>query len=237
MTAAIAIIAAGAAGCGDDSTGPGDEDDPDYTPQIPTSWASAVTNSFFPLTPGTTYEFEGETDEGLETTTVEVLSDVKTVNGVSATVVRDRVYLDGELIEDTHDWYAQDSAGNVWYLGEDSKEIEDGEVVDTEGSWEWGVDGALPGIIMWADPAAHRNEEYRQEFYEDEAEDWGKVVGTGKTITVPIGTFDGCVQTEDWNGLESGGREIKTYAPGVGVVHEAHAGGEEAVELVEITPP
>ncbi|MGH7586710.1 MAG: hypothetical protein ACREMH_10715, partial [Gemmatimonadales bacterium] len=157
----------------DDPAGP---DGPDYDPEIPAAWAAAVDNSWFPLQPGTTWEFSADTDDGLETVVVEVLAETRTINGVVATVVRDREYLDGELKEDTHDWYAQDAAGNIWYLGEDTKEIEDGSVVSTEGSWEWGVDGALPGIIMWADPAAHVGEEYRQEFYEGEAEDWGKVV-------------------------------------------------------------
>ena len=101
---------------------------------------------------------------------------VSTISGVTATVVHDQVFLDGELTEDTFDWYAQDADGNVWYLGEDSREIENGQVVSTEGSWEWGVDGALPGIIMWADPADHMNEEYRQEYLKGVAEDLAKVV-------------------------------------------------------------
>lgn len=209
---------------------------PEYDPDIPTDWVAAVSNSYFPLVPGTVYEYEGQTDEGLETITVEVLSAAKVVMGVSATVVRDRVYLDGELIEDTQDWYAQDGSGNVWYLGEDSKEIEGGVVVSTEGSWEWGVDGALPGVIMWGDPAAHLDEEYRQEFYEDEAEDWGKVVAVNQSVDVPFGSFNGCIQTEDWNALEPGTLEAKYYCPQVGFVLEMKIeGGDEVVELVQVT--
>lgn len=232
MAAAAAVAAMAAAGCGDNSTGP---NSPDYDPEIPAAWADSVANPFFTLTPGTTAEFRGQTDEGLETVVVEVTSDTRVVNGVTATVVRDRVYLDGELIEDTADWFAEDEKGNVWYLGEDSKEIENGQVVSTEGSWEWGVDGALPGIIMWSDPAAHVGEAYRQEFYEDEAEDWGKVVALDQEVTVPYGTFSGCVQIEEWNGLESGGHEQKYYAPEIGIVLEV--GGDERVELVELTLP
>ncbi len=99
---ALVIIAAwvlAAAGCGKSSTEP--DRGPDYNPQIPAAWAEAVSNPFFRLVPGTTAEFQGQTDEGLETVVVEVLSETRMVNGVSATVVRDRVYLDGELIEDT----------------------------------------------------------------------------------------------------------------------------------------
>lgn len=223
------------AGCGSkkNPTGSGGN----YNPVIPTAWAPAVSNPYFKLVPGTTYQYRGQTADGVETITVEVLPGTRVVNGVAAAIVRDRVFLDGELIEDTIDWYAQDAAGNVWYLGEESKEIENGVVVSTEGSWEWNVDEALPGIIMWADPAAHIGEEYRQEFYEGEAEDWGKVVAVNQTVTVPHGSLTGCVQTEDWNGLESGGREQKYYAPGIGFVLEVHVGGGERLELISITGP
>jgi hypothetical protein len=218
--------------CSDDDPAP-----PAYDPDIPEQWADAVTNPFFKLVPGTIWEYREEGDEGTETVTVEVLNETRVVNGVNATVVRDRVYLDGELVEDTFDWYAEDSEGNVWYLGEDSKEIEDGEVVSTEGSWEWGVDGALPGNIMWADPAEHVGEEYRQEFYEDEAEDWGMVVGLDRSVDVPLGNFSGCLETEDWNALEGGGHERKFYSPAVGgVVLEISPGGDR-VELVSFTEP
>jgi hypothetical protein len=218
-------------GCGDNNPA-----SPPYHPVLPTQWAAAVTNPWFKLVPGTTWEYRGDTSEGTETTIVEVLPQTRVVSGVTATVVRDRVSLDGELIEDTFDWYAQDSEGNVWYLGEDSKEIENGTVVSTEGSWEWGVDDALPGIIMWADPADHVGEEYRQEFYEDVAEDWGKVVALNQSVQVPWGNSTGCIETEDWSGLESGGREHKFYCANIGVVLETSAGGDR-VELISLTEP
>jgi hypothetical protein len=224
------IAALVATGCDSNPTGP------DYNPELPTAWAAVVSNPHFPLVPGTTLTYEGETGAGLETTVVEVLAGTRTIQGVAATIVRDRVYLDGQLIEDTFDWYAQDAAGNVWYLGEDSREIENGVVVNTEGSWEWAVDGALPGIIMWADPAAHVGEEYRQEFAEGEAEDWGMVVAVAEAVTVPFGSFTNCIKTEDWNALESGGREYKYYCPGTGLVLETPVSGGERNELVARTP-
>jgi hypothetical protein len=235
IAGAVLTSAWAAQGCNNGS-GPSDSDDQDYDPEIPAAWTALVENPYFPLIPGTTFHYEGQTDEGTETITVEVLSETRIVNGVTATVVRDRVFLDGALIEDTYDWFAQDSDGNVWYLGEDSKEIEDGEVVSTEGSWEWGVDGALPGIIMWADPAAHMGEVYRQEFYEDEAEDWGKVVAVDQDVTVPYGDVAGCVKIEEWNGLEPGSSEHKYFGPTIGTVLEV-AGGGERVELLSITGP
>ena len=228
----LAILAAGVMacqGCSDSSNGPA------YDPDIPTDWAAAVTNEWLPLTPGTTYDFEANTTDGFEETTVEVLAGTKVIQGVTATIVHDQVRLDGELIEDTFDWYAQDAAGNVWYLGEDTKEYEGGVVVSTEGSWEWGVDGALPGVVMWADPSAYLDQAYRQEYLKGVAEDWGKVVALDQAVDVPQGNFTGCVETEDWSGLESGPHEHKFYCSGLGVVLEVEGGGTR-VELVNVTP-
>ena len=156
--------------------------------------------------------------------------------GISATVVRDTVEEDGEVVEDTYDWFAQDDEGNVWYLGEDSKEYEDGEVVSTEGSWEAGVDGALPGIVMLAEPAV--GDAYRQEYLEGEAEDLGEVHELGARETVPAGTFGDLVVIREWNPLEPDVVEDKYHAPGIGVVLEVTVeGGDERVELVEFQAP
>ena len=227
-SAALVVLAA----CGDDPT------QPEYDRRLdPEDFVPRVTNTFFPLVPGTTFEYEGETEEGVETVIVEVLEETRTIMGIGATVVRDRVFLDGELIEDTFDWFAQQSTGDVWYLGEDSKEIEDGEVVSTEGSWEAGVDGAKPGIIMWGDPAAHLDEVYRQEYYPGVAEDEATVIGVDETVEVPYGSFTACIRTEDRNPLEPGAVEHKVYCPGVGLTLEGPAEGSERFELVEVTGP
>jgi len=230
------LMAVGALGLiwscgGDDATGP----DPSPLPD-PESFEETVTNPFFPLTPGSTRFYESS--DGAETNTVEVLSETRTILGISTTIVHDQVFDDGELIEDTFDWYAQDSEGNVWYLGEDSKELENGQVVSTEGSWEAGVDGAQAGIVMWADPAAHIGEEYRQEFAEGEAEDVAKVVAAGESVTVPFGSFSGCIRTEDRNPLESGSTENKVYCPDVGTVLEFPVESPtERTELVDFVGP
>jgi hypothetical protein len=206
-----------------------------YDPVIPSEWADAVTNTYFPLVPGTTLEYVADTDEGVETITVEVLAVPKVIQGVHATTVHDQVRLDGVLREDTFDWFAQDSDGNVWYLGEATQEfLEDGSI-STEGSWEWGVDDALPGIIMWADPGEHRGDAYRQEYYEGEAEDWGKVLDTGLTVEVPYGQLHDCLETLDWSGLDPGSKEHKFYAPGIGVVLEVPKDEDQRVELISVT--
>jgi hypothetical protein len=164
---------------------------------------------------------------------VVVTGDTKDILGVPCVVVRDTVTLDGEVIEDTFDWFAQDADGNVWYFGEDTKEYEDGEVVTTEGSWEAGVDGAEPGIVMEADPQV--GDRYRQEFYEGHAEDMATVLSLDETADVPYGSYEDVLMTEDTTPLEPDVLERKFYARGVGVVLEVDVnGGGEREELVSV---
>jgi hypothetical protein len=186
----------------------------------PAAFVSAIDNPYFPLAPGTAFHYRSETQDGVETEDVEVTHDTKLITGVSTTVVHDFVRLDGEPLEETFDWYAQDGDGNVWYFGEDSKEFEDGEVVSTEGSWEAGVDGARPGIVMLAHPRPGAS--YRQELAPDVAEDMARVLGVRSSVTVPYGDFDACVHTLEWSPLELGVREQKFYCPGIGLVLEVH---------------
>ena len=203
-----------------------------YAPAFdPSAFVSDITNPFFPLAPGTTFRYEKETDEGLEVVVVEVTDSTHVVAGVAARIVRDREYLDGELVEDTFDWFAQDADGNVWYLGEDTCEIENGECVSRAGSWEAGVDGARAGILMPAHPAV--GQAYYQEFYEGEAEDRGEVVSTSANASVPYGSFTACVRTRDTTPLEPDVLEHKVYCSGVGLVLEEE--GDERLELVDVT--
>src|SRR4029450_3040593 len=107
--------------------------------------------------------------------------------------VHDKVTLDGVVTEDTLDWFAQDKAGNVWYFGEESKQIDDGIIVGIEGSWQAGVDEAKPGIIMKALPKLGDN--YRQEYKISDAEDNAEVVATGQTINVHGKTYNNALVT------------------------------------------
>jgi hypothetical protein len=201
-------------------------------------FVAVVDNPFYPLIPGTTFEYRAETDEGVETNIIEVTSQTRTILGVAATVVHDRVFLGGELTEDTFDWFAQDVSGNVWYLGEATCRVENGQCVSPGGSWEAGVNGASAGLIMWADPAAHKGTTYRQEFLQGEAEDVGKVIGLSAKVATPYGSFTGCLETMDWSLLETASREHKYYCPGIGLVLEiAPSSGHERLELTAITTP
>ena len=222
-----------AVGCGEDSPVIDVGDEP-YDPVInPADFVAQIDNQYLPLTPGTTFVYEGETEDGKERIEVSVTHETKEILGVTCIVVRDRVWVDGELAEDTLDWFAQDKDGNVWYFGEDSKEYEDGKVVSTEGSWEAGVDGAKPGIIMKANPQV--GDAYRQEYYEDEAEDMAEVLSLNESVSVAYGSFENCLKTQEWTPLEPDIVENKYYAPGVGVILELAVEGEsERVELVEV---
>lgn len=199
----------------------------------PANFVTEIDNPYYPRLPGSRYVYEGVTAEGVERVVVEVLPETRLVMGVVATVVRDRVTLDGVLIEDTFDWLAQDKAGNVWYFGEAVSDYQDGQLVGHAGSWEAGVDGALPGVIMWADPAAHIGEAYRLEYYRGEAEDMADLLRVDVQVTTPAGSFERVVQTYDYTPLEPQAQEHKFFAPGVGEVKSVNLQTGAETVLVE----
>lgn len=217
---------------------PGDAGVYDVTIE-PARFSSVVTNAYAPKIPGSTWIYEATDDEGeIEIITVTVLDETRTIMGVEAIVVHDAVTTeDGQLVEDTYDWFAQDDEGAVWYFGEDTTSYVDG-VADTAGAWEAGVGGALPGVVMPATPVVS-DVGYRQEFLAGEAEDMGQVIGFDQSVTVPAGSFDTLVVTRDWTPLEPDAVEEKYYAPGVGFVYErkiTDTGAPEEVVLVSFTP-
>ena len=178
------------------------------------------------------YEGDGET------ITVTVTGDTKEILGIEAVVVNDVVEEDGEIVEDTDDWYGQDVFGNVWYLGEISKNYEDGELVDIEGSWTAGVDGAKAGILMKAAPMV--GDVYRQEWALGDAEDAAEVLSLTASAVVPAagascaGT---CVETLDFTPIEPDAAEEKYYSPDVGLILEVDTETGDRVELVSYSIP
>ncbi len=207
------------------------EVDATYDPAIvPSNFVSGVTSPLFPLPVGRTWTYS----EGPQTVVVTVQStSAKVILGVNVVQVRDTVTLGAETVEDTLDWYAQDLSGNVWYMGEDTKEYENGQVVSTEGSWEAGVDGAKPGLIVKANAAV--GDIYRQEYYPCHAEDMGEITSLDSPVTVPYGSFTGCVQTHDFTPLEPDVNESKWYCPGFGVVLSVDNNTGEREELLTVT--
>ena len=209
-----------------------------YDPQItsadfvnPSEIGHTITpNPYFPLTPGVTRIYKTDDDE---TITVSVTNDTKQILGVTCAVVRDVVEKEGEVVEDTEDWYAQDISGNVWYFGEISQEFEDGELVSLEGSWKAGVDSAKPGVLMNAIPQV--GVVYRQEFSLGNAEDLAEILSLTGSATVPAASCNGdCLVTKDFTPMQPDLVENKYYASGKGVILEINPETGERVELIEI---
>ncbi|MGA9746378.1 MAG: hypothetical protein WBQ50_02875, partial [Nocardioides sp.] len=202
----------------------------------PADFTVDITNEFWPMLPGTRWSYR-EIDEKGKVVEVLVTATSETreiANGVTARVVRDTVTSDGELIEDTFDWYAQARNGTIWYLGEDTAEFEDGEITTRAGSFEAGVDGALPGIMLPGAP--EDGMAYRQEYYEGEAEDNGEVLSVDEMAEVPAGQYDDVLLTKDTITIEPDVQEYKLYAPGVGpVLVFGVSGGAGREELVAVT--
>ena len=180
----------------------------------PADFTTEIDNPYWPMAPGNRWTSRS-TEERI---VVEVTNRTKEITGgIEALVVRDTVTdNNGDLVEVTDDWYAQDRDGNIWYMGEDVKDYKNGKVVSTAGSWEHGVDGAQAGIAIPAKPRVGL--EYRQEYYKGEAEDRAEVLSVSETVRVPGGTFENCLKTRDTTPLEPDAVEHKYYAQGVGPV-------------------
>ncbi len=232
---------------------PGDFDDPAAI------GGSVAVNPYFPLAPGPSQVYKTRNGDGkiIERITVTVTEDIKEIEYPAnsgkvfrcATVTdvveeKDPDAADADdsytVKESTIDWYAQDKSGIVWYFGEIAKNFEDGELVDLEGSWQAGRDGAKPGVIMYSYPDTASEPPqmvYRQEFLLGDAEDIGEFVGFVDTLTVNGVAYTDVLQTKDYTPIESEVFEYKYYAPGVGLVLEEGFEDDAATgETVELIP-
>jgi len=206
----------------------------------PSNFESSITNSYFPLVPGTVFHYVNRIIEGADTSyeqiEVSVSADTKMIAGVSCREVHDVVTENGTVTEDTYDWYAQDNSGSVWYFGEHTKSMKDKNGSTTEGSWKAGEQNACPGILMWAKPQMHIGETYYQEFLPGIAEDQAQVTNTNSRVSVPYGAFTNCVKTKEFTNLKPGVIEYKYYAANVGLLKtEMTAGGNELEVLTSVT--
>jgi hypothetical protein len=208
---------------------------PAAAPINPANFVTAVNNPYYPLPIGRTMVYQGTREGVTQTDTVTVTNAHKTIAGVPVVVVRD-VATDSHrhTLEATTDWFAQDTKGNVWYFGEDTKSYNPDGTVDTSGSWTTGVAGAKPGIIMEAHPQVPDG--YRQEYLKGEAEDTAWIVGTGGSTTVPYGTVHNTIRSLEISVLEPNVVDEKIYGPGLGIVSEKSlAGPTETAKLVSVT--
>jgi hypothetical protein len=206
-----------------------------YHPTVsPRDFGPNVTNAYFPLPVGRTYVYTGVKDGKQAVDIVLASSRTRVIDGVTTRVVEDRLYLDGVLEERTADYYAQDKCGNVWYFGEDTATLNRrGQVVDTEGSFHAGVDGAQPGVFMQAQPELGRW--FRQEWFAGQAEDTFRAVDDSARVRVPFGSFRSALRTQERTALEPGVLDQKYYVRGIGEVFEGSLRGPtEITRLVEI---
>ena len=204
----------------------------------PAQFITRIDNRWWPMTPGSRWVYRGTDGQGAtQRVEVTVTNQTKTISGIQARVVHDVVTEDGQPVEDTYDWYAQDAKGNIWYLGEDTKEYDNGKVTSTEGSWQAGVAGARPGVLVPAHPKPGMA--YRQEYYKGQAEDAAQVLTLDMRAKVPAGFFDPVLVTKEYTPLEPDLVEHKFYAPGVGPVMAIDVkGGSSREELLryELAP-
>ena len=238
-TALVALLAAftiGACGGDDDGKGSGSRADlPQGSEPVdldPADFTTRIDNPYRPMPVGSRRVYRSTDSEGtVQRVEVKVTPRTKRIaNGIHARVVRDMVIEDGELVEAGYDWYAQDSAGAVWYLGEEVKEYEDGKAKATS-SWQAGVDGAQPGIVMAAKPQPGLT--YRQMHYAGKEEDRAELLSVDERAEAPAGYFTDVVTIKDSSPLEPKVREYKLFARGVGLVRAFEvAGGSGHEELL-----
>lgn len=203
----------------------------EWDPSIdPSHFITVIDNPYFPLTPGRTLVYRGNTKDGVETLEFEVTNRTKLIMNITTTVVVEKHRLNGQVVEISENWFAQDNQGTVWYFGEATQEYDNGVPGSTEGSWMAGVAGARPGIIMLAHP--QQGDTYFQEFAEGVAQDMAQVMNTSQSATTPLRSYSQVLRTKEWTPIEPGSTEFKYYAPGVGLIMEEK--GSERLELVEV---
>jgi hypothetical protein len=200
----------------------------------PADFTTNIDNPYWPMRPGSHWVYREVENGETQRVDVTVANQTKTLEGIAARVVHDRVSRNGETLEDTYDWYAQDSAGNLWYLGEDTAEYENGKLKTKEGSWAAGVDGAEPGVVVPAHPKQGMT--YREEYYAGHAEDGAEVLGVNSQVQVPFGRFQNALLTRNFSTIEPTVEEMKLYAKGIGPVMELLvSGGSGRTELLSYT--
>ena len=234
ITVAATGLALAAAGVAVSAGRPGDLPKGSETVHLdPADFTTDIDNRYWPMKPGSRWVYRETDSEGArQKVVVTVTDETKLIaNGITARVVRDVVTEKGEFVEVTDDWYAQDEVGNVWYLGEDTTEYENGKPVSTAGSFEAGVDGAQAGVIMPAHPRPGLR--YRQEYYKGQAEDKASIVSRREQAEVPAGHYRRVLMTRETNPLEPKVLELKFYARGVGpVLALSVSGGSDREELI-----
>jgi hypothetical protein len=237
LVVASAVLALAACGGGGSKSSSSSASLPQGTKPVkldPSGFTTNIDNKYWPMHPGNHWVYREVENGEAQRVDVTVTNRTKMLGGIEARVVHDRVSRNGETLENTYDWYAQDSHGNLWYLGEDTAEYENGKLKTKEGSWAYGVDGAQPGVIVPAHPKQGMT--YREEYYAGQAEDAAEVLNVGSQVQVPFGRFRDALLTRNFSSIEPTVEEMKLYAKGVGPVMELLvSGGSGRTELLSYT--
>jgi hypothetical protein len=201
----------------------------------PANFVATIDNPWLPFKPGSVWRYTGTKDGKRAKDVTTVTSRTEVVAGVACVVVDDKLFLSGKLEETTLDYYVQDTAGNVWYFGEDTQELDaNGNITSTEGSWRAGVDGAIPGIFMEPEPVI--GHAFQQEYLAGQAEDHFEALSLTATVTVPAGSYSGVLLTKEWTPLEPDVLDHKFYVRGIGEVREvAVKGPKEELSLDSVS--
>jgi hypothetical protein len=237
LVVASAVLALAACGGGGSKSSSSSASLPQGTKPVnldPSDFTTNIDNTYWPMHPGNHWVYREVENGEAQRVDVTVTNRTKMLGGIEARVVHDRVSRNGETLENTYDWYAQDAQGNLWYLGEDTAEYENGKLKTKEGSWAYGVDGAQPGVIVPAHPK--QGTKYREEYYAGHAEDAAEVLNVGSQVQVPFGRFRDALLTRNFSSIEPTVEEMKLYAKGVGPVMELLvSGGSGRTELLSYT--
>lgn len=189
-------------------------------------FSKTSTNPYFPIAVGKQWVYDGSEAGVAVHLVITVLNQQESVAGVSTRVVQERETHDGELVEESRNFFAQAQNGTVCYFGEAVDIYAGGVIVSHEGSWRADGPGNAPGIIMPQDPQP--GQMFKVERAPGVAEDEATIVSTG-LVKVPAGSFPDAIKVRDFNPLD-GDRGRKTFAPGIGLIVDG------AVELVSYTP-
>ena len=205
-----------------------------------------VNNIYFPMPTGVVRTYQGEVDGVVERFELTNLGRPgPTILGVQTTTQRDRAFEDNRIVEETFDYYGQDTAGNVWYFGEDVTNFEyddAGNLIGTNDSsaWRAGENSGLPGFIMPAalSPGLH----YYQEFSPfDAAIDEGQTLAIDRELSLQVGDYSDVMAVLEILATEPDARGIKYYAPGFGLIAEDEGvaldfmSAEARLELIKIS--
>ena len=205
-----------------------------YNPQIdPASFSATVTNKYFPVTTGTRSVFEGPSSDGAVKIEIAPTGETKTIQGVNTAEVKSVTTVADKVVDNSWDYFSQDTEGNVWYFGHTSQKLENDQVTEVD-SWMAGVDGAQAGTIMKAEPKVA--DLYRKAYAIQVDEGLGEVQAIDESVTVPAGAYTQVVKTKNTDAIDPGSEETIFYAPDVGPVQVVDVKSGTTLNLTERGP-